>query len=156
MQFWNDLSDRERWVVVAGASVLVLGTMFLLLWTPISTWKENAAISARTAERDYELVKEAAMRRPASSASDEFDATTPTRNAILQSSEQAGVSLQFVNTLDDGSVTANASGVAPEQLYRWISVLEQSFGIAVSRADVAREADNPEALRVQLTLTRTS
>ena len=152
--FWSNLTDRERVVILGGLVAIGVMALFLLVYSPISSWREAAGERALAGERNLNLVREAAALRPQQDAIADVDSETPMRSAIPASSTEFGVSLNFVNPLPDGRFAANAGNVAPEALFNWLGALERDYGVRVVSADIAREPNEPEALRAQLVFAR--
>lgn len=153
-KIWEGLSERERIIVSGGALFLIAMVLFLLIWTPLTSWRANAADRASAGERNLNLVRQAAATRPEPGAQGNVDSETPMRSAIPSSSAQFGVSLNFVNPLSDGRFAANAGNVDPEALFGWLGALERDYGVTVVSANIAREPNQPEELRAQLVFER--
>jgi len=102
------------------------------------------------------MVRQAAMRGGSAQVSANADTQTPVRNVLSETASSLGFPLSSYNPLPDGNVTASVNSVGADQLFNWIGELERRYGITVVSADIAREADNPDLVRVQLTLGRSS
>ena len=152
--YWQNFSDRERLLIMVGAAIIGLGLFYLAVLSPLNSWRENAEQRSVTAERNYTMVRQAAMRGGGVQVSANADTQTPIRNVLSQTAERFGFPLSSYNPLPDGNVTASADGVSADQLFNWVGELERRYGITVITADIAREADDPDLVRVQLTLGR--
>ena len=152
--YWNGLTERERLVLLAGGGFLAIGLFFLMLWSPLMEWRESARQNIVRSEGDFRLIQQAASQGPASSQGGNVDTSTPIRNVISATAKQIGFPLTSYNPLPDGSVTASASGATPDKLFEWVLELERRYAITVLSADIARESDNPDMVRVQMTLGR--
>jgi type II secretory pathway component PulM len=152
--FWQNLSERERWLILAGGA---LGAVFLVLQliiSPILDWRNDQRQRMNEAKAVYELVAEAAPRGRAIASAAAASNTTPVRNAVTQSANAAGVSIVFVNTRADGAVDANIASASPAALYQWVQMMRNEYGVVVESADIARETGNPEVVRAQLSVSR--
>ncbi|MEM8772948.1 MAG: type II secretion system protein GspM [Pseudomonadota bacterium] len=151
--FWQNLSDRERLIVVVGGVLAGLLAGFQLIISPIFDWRADQHRARQEAEGLYRLVAEAAPRATRNTETN-VNTNTPARNAVSQTASAAGVNLIYVNARDDGAVDANAASVEPAMLYEWLLVLEKEYGILVRTADISRETGDPSKVRVQISLAR--
>lgn len=151
--FFQNLSDRERIIVMAGGVIFALVILIQLIMMPILNWRADQADRARDAQGLYRLMAEAAPM--AQSAGDtSVDNSLPIRNAVSQSASAAGVELVFVNARPDGAVDANITSADPTALYQWLQRARDEFGLVIISADIARENGNPSSVRAQLTFNR--
>lgn len=151
--FWQNLSDRERMLVMVGGALALVLIVTQLIIAPINGWRADQRQRLEEAESLYRLVAEAAPRAGAKAASD-ADLETPLRSAISQSSSAAGVPLVYVNARGDNAVDANAASVDPALLFDWLQLLNRQYGVVVASADISRESGNPRVVRAQLSLER--
>jgi len=154
--YWQNLTERERLIVTIGAAIIGLGLFFLAVVNPLNSWRDNAERRSAAAERNFGMVRQAAMRGGSAQVSANADTQTPVRNVLSETASSLGFPLSSYNPLPDGNVTASVNSVGADQLFNWIGELERRYGITVVSADIAREADNPDLVRVQLTLGRSS
>lgn len=154
--YWQNLTDRERLVVMGGAIIIGIGLFFMLIFSPLNNWREDSARRSVAAERNFEMVHQAAKSGGGNVSTDNVDLQTPIRNVLSETAGRFGFPLSSYNPLPDGNVTASASGVGAVELFNWVGELERRYGITVITADIAREADNPDLVRVQLTFGRAS
>ena len=137
MQFWKNLSDRERFLIAAAAVLLAIVVVVAGVVSPIVNWRADQQQALNQARGVYELVTQAGARgRVGASAS---QTSAPMRNVMTQSASAAGVSLGYVNVRQDGAVETNASPIDPAILFAWMQSLEREYGARVISADIARE-----------------
>ncbi|MEL7491306.1 MAG: type II secretion system protein GspM [Pseudomonadota bacterium] len=153
--FWRNLSDRERLMVTVGGAIVAVCLFLLLIVNPITSWRSAAADRATAAERNYAMVRQAAAKQPTTDVAADIDADTPVRIVLSQTTNQLGFSLTSINPLPDGNVSASANNVSADQLFAWIGDLQSNYGIAIVTADIARDTENPENVRAQITFGRT-
>jgi len=154
--FWQNLSDRERLLLLVGGIIVSLCLLILLVIGPAMSWRSASTERALIAERNYEMVRQAASQQPTSSPSDQIDTETPVRIVLSQTTSASGFSLTSINPLPDGNVSASASNVNADQLFAWIGDLQARYGVVVVTADIARDVDNPGNVRAQITFGRNS
>ena len=152
--FWQNLSDRERLLLIVGGVVVSVCLFLLVVVGPVTTWRSNAMLRATTAERNYEMVRQAAAKLPTAASIDNVDSETPVRIVLSRTTNNLGFSLTSINPLPDGNVSASANNVSADQLFAWIGDLQSQFGVSVITADIARDADNPQNVRAQITFGR--
>ncbi len=152
--FWRNLSDRERIVIIAAATFMGLGLAYFAVISPIVGWRSAAESGAVTAERNFELVRQAAARRPVGGKNENVDTETPARVVMARTETDFGFRLTQYNELPGGSVTASIDDVSADTVFAWISALEKRYGIVVVSANVARDNEDPSLIRAQFTLGR--
>lgn len=151
--WWMGLTARERLVILAGAGVLAALALLQLVFAPVVAWRAGAEKRALAAEENYRLVhRSASLAAPRGSEAAASEA--PVRNVLNETAAMLQIELTFVNALPDGSVDVQAGPVAPERIYELFSTLERTYGVEVKAADMARAADDPNAVRIQATLAR--
>ncbi|MEL6359785.1 MAG: type II secretion system protein GspM [Pseudomonadota bacterium] len=155
-EFWTQLSDRERQLIIAGAGVALFFVVVQFVVMPLLDWRKDRLAAAESAESTYDLVVEAASRKPVaqSSTASNPNASKPIRNVLSETATQSGVNLIYVNVRPDGAVDANATNVDPATLFAWFSSMEAGFDVRLLRADISREQSSPGTLRAQMTFTR--
>lgn len=153
MQFWRNLSDRERLLVIIAGVLFAIFIAFQAVAAPVVNWRAAQRRALDEAHSVYELVTLAGAQAAGAAAQD-GDVDTPARNALAQSATAAGVNLIYVNVRPDGAVDANAAGVSPEALFAWMQAVERDYGLRVVSADIAREQDQASMVRAQLTFAR--
>lgn len=151
--FWQNLSDRERALILAAGVIFAAFFIYVAVITPVANWRASQHRALERAEGLYELV-ELAAARSSGAAPTASDTTTPVRNAVSQTASSIGVNLIYVNVQPSGAVDATASLVEPAALYAWLQAMEQTYGVRVVSADIAREQAQTELVRAQLTLMR--
>ena len=151
--FWRNLSDRERMLILGGAVIFALFVLIEGVAAPVMGWRADQRRSLERAQNDYELVAEAAGRA-GGQATPSGDLDAPIRNAIAKSASASGVNLIYVNVRPDGAVEANAAQVDPENLMVWLQAVERDYGARVTAADIAREQADPTKVRAQMTFAR--
>ena len=150
-QFWRDLSERERLLIIVGSGFAVLFVVLQLVLSPTLSWREDQRRDMASARGLYELVAEAAPLGVASTATVSAG-DGPVRNVVSQTASSAGVTIIFINARGDQAVDVNIAAVSPDALFQWLSVLRSQHNIVVDTADIARETGNPEMVRAQLTM----
>lgn len=149
--WWNDLSARERTmlVIAAGLAGVLLVTFAVL--RPLSALSASATQRAISARSGYELTASAAALAGVSAPVTADDAT-PLRQAIISTASAAGIELIRIGTESDGQVEIQAAPVSGDVFFAWLSQMQSAYGANVAVADIARgEAGlvNPQILVLQ-------
>ncbi len=152
MQFWKNLSDRERLLIAAATVLLAIVVVVAGVVSPIVNWRADQQQALNQAQGVYELVTQAGARGGRGTSASQ--SSTPMRNVMTQSASAAGVSLVYVNVRQDGAVETNASPVDPAILFAWMQSLEREYGARVVSADIAREQGQAALVRAQLVFAR--
>lgn len=150
--FLQQLSDRERFVVLGGGGVIALLVLFQFILVPIFDWRSGRARAADSAENTYDLVVEAAARgAPVEQAG---DPSRPVRNIISETAQGASVELTYVNVGTDGRVDATVSNADPAAFFNWVATLEREHGVTVTTADITRERGATNRVRATMSFAR--
>ena len=134
--WWNDLSSRERLLVIiagvlAGVLLLSLGIM-----RPLAEWRASAASNANAARSAYELTAAAAAV-----AGGRDESATPSgslRDALVASTRAAGIVLVRIGSDADNRIEVQIEPVAADIFFAWLAELENRYGVTLSTADLAR------------------
>lgn len=144
---WNDLSDRERYVVSAGGVIFIALVFFQFLILPLLAWHADLRLRAADAQQNYELVLRAASSVAAKSEPGRGN-DMPLRLALTQTANAAGIDLVRVGAEADGQIEVQPARVDAQTLYDWLGVLRDQYGVNVAVADIAQEGDG--AVRAQV------
>lgn len=153
MNFWRNLSDRERLLIMIAAALFAVFVALQGIVRPVADWRADQTRALDEAQNLYALVTEAGARRSGGDPA-KSEAQTPIRTALAQSASSAGVNLVYVNVRADGAVEANIAAVNPENLFAWLQAVERNYAARVVSADIAREQDQASMVRAQLTFAK--
>lgn len=151
--FWQGLSQREKYFIIGGATIIGLFGLIQIIIMPIFNWRHERQRSISQAENFYELAVQASASS-SSAATIEADLTTPVRNVISSTAPSRGIVLDFVNARDDGSVEVSIGNISTDDLYGWFSDLEKKFSITLVSADVARSPEAEGTANARLVFSR--
>lgn len=151
--WWEGLSARERLMLQALAAIFVVAALWFLVAAPLSGYSRDAQRRALAAETNFRLVAEAAATG-GRGASTTADAATPVRTALTETALANDIAFTFINPRPDGSVEAQISAAPPERLFAMFAALEQTYGVRVASADIARVGEASPEVRAQITFAR--
>lgn len=133
--WWNDLSPRERaMLLVTGALAAVL-ILTLSVIRPLSAWRDGAAQKARSAWDAYELTV-AAASVAGEGAALVSGSGAPLRDALLRTAAAAGFEIIRVGSENNGQIELQLAPAEGEAFFAWIAELQGRHGIHVAFADM--------------------
>ena len=146
--WWNDLSARERVMLVTAAGLAGVLLVTFAILRPLSALSTSAAQRASSARSGYELTATAAALAGTSAPIAE-DGVTPLRQAVIATAGAAGIELIRIGTEADGQLEIQAAPVGGDVFFAWLSQLYSQYGASVAFADIARGEGglvNPQVL----------
>jgi len=160
IQHWyQGLQQRERQLVLAASTVIIITLLYLIIWEPIHKgiedqtqkyqtqvdiidWMQTAAIEVRT------LKASGASKRRTNNSQ-------PVTLLVETSAATAGLKpylTKLESTSDKGArVTIDAASF--DQVLLWLNTLQTQYGISVSSASLERD-DKAGAVNARMTLDR--
>ncbi len=146
--WWQDLSARERVLVMIAAGLAGLLLISLAVVRPLLDLRADAERRAQVARDDYELTA-AAAAVAGGGAQLSGDTQTPMRQAVIATAASAGIELVRIGAETDGQLEIQAAPVSGDIFFSWLGQLQGGYGASVAFADVTRgEAGlvNPQVL----------
>ena len=137
-------TPRERIVLAVGAGVLALFLLYLLVIGPARQARENAVARHAEAAETLGLVARATAAPRAATGSG-----APLRAVVSQSAEAAGVVIDRYDNAGDDLRVAIGEAPAPA-LLAWLTELREREGVAVTEAQLRREAGGGVSARLTL------
>ncbi len=138
--WWNDLSQRERTLILVAGGLAGLLFLSLMVVRPMMGWREDASRRAEQARDGYEMVA-AAAAVGAKAADPAPQASTPLRQAITASAVASGIELARIGAEANGQIEVQPEPVSGDVLFAWLRQLEMRFGVSVVFADMAGADD---------------
>lgn len=136
INWWNDLSARERVLVMIACGLAAALALSLLVARPLMNWNASSERKAMQARDAYELTAAAAaVTGPATSGA---AANTPLRQAIISTAGSAGIELVRIGSASDSQIEIQAAPADAEILFNWFADLERRYGVSVTFADMTR------------------
>jgi general secretion pathway protein M len=138
--WWNDLSQREKWLLglLAGVAGLFLLAQFGV--KPLLDWRAQSSLRAQQARDGYEMVTAAAAQGVAES-SESIKNQTPLRQALTQSAAAAGIDLVRIGAVVNGQIEVQPEELDGERLFQWLAALQSQYDVTVAFADMSRSSD---------------
>jgi general secretion pathway protein M len=154
---WQALAPRERVLLVAGVSAVVLTLLFVAVWEPLANARHSALQqrddARRTAERLEVIGAQVAAQgdRPAAPQGGGGSLL-----AVVDRAARAGTlntSPSRIQPDGDRAVRIWLDEVAFDNLLRWLDELENQHGVGLVSLDLER-ADAPGRVNARLTVGR--
>ena len=145
LSWWQDLSARERVLLIAGGGVLGVFFIYWGVFSPLMGWASRADARAQSAEAGYELViKAAAIGQSAQQSKQKM----PLYSAINRTAAQAQIEILRIGDVVNGEIEVSVGQVSAGQLYAWFGQLQRQFGITLIYADISRTTDETVSAQI--------
>ena len=142
--WWNDLSARERQLLMIGGAVVAFAVLFFLIIRPLTTYRQNAMLDYDRAVSTYRQVTIAAAA-PQEGALD----PAALRSVITSSAQASGIVINRISS--QGAVLdVSIAGTSPARLYGWIAGLEAQHNVHVQSAQLRPSSENGVTARLTL------
>lgn len=152
---WSGLAERERRVVGAGGVALGLILVYLLVWEPLATARQQRELGLQAARALAVQLEElaASAGRAGRTAIQGKDQSLL---AVVDQSRKASALTKPPSRLQpegDATVRIWLEDVPFDALVRWLGDLQTRYGVRVDNADIERES-GPGLVNARLTLMR--
>lgn len=151
--FWNNLTGRERLMLLIGGCVALVVLGYFAFLRPlvgyVSASEREVAAARATYERISAGAAEVTAARERGAANNQRTANVPLRVAVSRAARGAGVAISRIQPAEDGGLTVWVESVSSPLMYRWINQLANSHGIAPAKV-IAQKSATEGRLRVQL------
>ena len=158
-QWYQGLQQRERYLVLSAAVVIIITLLYISIWEPIHkgveeqtqryqnqlkilSWMQNASAEARAL-------------RASGTPSKRLNSSQPVTLLVERSAQSAGLR-KYVSKLEstsDKGARVTIAAASFDQMLLWLNTLQSQYGITVSSASLDRE-NKPGTVNARLTLNR--
>lgn len=148
MNYWRNLSDRERWLLGAMISLLLIAAIFFLAIRPVLQSKTRAERAQESAQTDLRLVQDnlALLSGGATSTT----GTQPIdRNGIYRMAQSNGMEMSKFQPEREGAMKITFDQVTSAQVFKFVLDTTSTYAATVSAAQITRKKDG----RVNVTIT---
>lgn len=140
-QWWDELSPRERGLMIGAAMLLVIGSLYWGIWHPLEQRLQRAEAGVHSQQQLLQWVGRQA------------DTLVRLRAAGPRPAASESVSLGQIVTSTAGRFDIRPSRMQPQgeklqvwidstrfdNLLRWLQQLQQGYGVTVTVADISRD-----------------
>ena len=146
--WWNNLSERERWIVGGGGTLTLLFLLYALVWHPFHTNLLNLRQTVAAQRQDLAWMRQAALEVKRLSASP-VTATARQGNPqslltlVDQTARAAGLGpvMKRIEPQGEDKLRVQFEQVNFDQLVRWLGSLEQEYGVTSASVSLDRQAE---------------
>lgn len=143
-QWFSGLSNRERLIVSGGAIVVLIMSVYLLLWEPLTIQRSQLQTSVQAQRTTYAWMQKAAIEvRQLSGKGDGIKNQSESLLGTINNTAKlklAGAILKRVEEDRQQGVRVWIEQVAFDDLILWLGQLQQQHGISVSSLVSERHA----------------
>jgi len=153
--WWSGLAERERRVVGAGGIALGLILIYLLVWEPLTTTRQQRELDLQAA-RALAVQLEDLAGVAGRAGQPAIQGKEQSLLAIVDQSRRASALTKPPSRLQpegDGTVRIWLEDVPFDALVRWLGELQTRYGVRVDNAEIERES-GPGLVNARLTLMR--
>jgi general secretion pathway protein M len=152
---YDALAPRERLMVAVAGAVVFVTLLYLLIWEPLVKAHEQRAEALDSARALATRIESAALLTQRSALGARVDRNTSLLAAVDQTSRSPtlGKAPSRLQPEGDREVKVWLEDVSFDNLLRWLSELENRYGIAASSAEIER-GTTPGSVSARLTLVR--
>jgi len=147
LQRYNELSPRDRMLLLVGAIIVLLYSGYQLIYQPLVAESLLLEQKIKSQQQAYQYLQQissevAALRERGISAAPELEGQSPMA-VIDSSSQQLEIKPTIKRLLPEGAdkVTLWLENLAFDKLIVWLAILETKHQLKVIQIDVDRQAD---------------
>ena len=157
-EWFEQLSQRERWVLIGGAVFVALLLLYLLVLEPVARARDSTATRLGASQRLFSslqhIAAEASVARAAGTRAPSA-AGGSLLSVVDRSSREAGIRQQVTRLTPEGQdrVRLWFEQVSFDRMIGWLAGLQQQDGVQVEQLSAAPQG-NAGYARVSVTLVR--
>lgn len=156
IQRWASLSPRERVLLVAGVATVLLALVYGFVYEPMLAESRRLQQQLQAQQQIHRHLQGVAQQAAQLRQAGEPSAVAPMEPAaaIADSSQQLGLEAYIVKRQADAAegVELELQRIPFDTLAYWLAVLQQQHGVAVTKLDMRRHAEDTALLDGKLTL----
>lgn len=141
-EYWQQLSPRERRMLIAMAVVVGITIIYFGMWRPLQNGIENNRKAVTEKIRQIKTMQQYVLESRELRGNPNARRTVTSGNSLLvtieQTAKQKRLALQQVKPEGNDGVRLNLENVAFDTVIEWIAQLEQQYGIWVDDISVER------------------
>ncbi len=157
--YWQTLTVRERTLVSAAVTLLVVTLVYFLAIRPLGAYQAESERSYSAALDQFQAVRSYANQLQATNR-EAGDTAVPQRpenlrTAVSNAARRSGVIISRLQPSEDGSLTIWAEKIQSPQLFLWLDTLSKAYAVGPSNV-LIQKTSIPGDLRVQLQFSDSS
>lgn len=148
MDYWKNLSGRERWLMGIMISLLLIMAVVFLAVRPVLQSKIKAERAQTSAQSDLQLVKQNLSLLSGGATS--TTGTQPIdRNGIYRMAQSNGLQMNKFQPERDGAMKVTFDDVSSQQVFKFVVDTTATYATTVSAAQITRKDEG----KVNVTIT---
>lgn len=153
-QWWENLSQREQWIVLGGTVATTILLIYAFAWSPFSEQKTQLWQEVERDQATIQYLRDAVPQlKQLRKLSPQQQQLQGSLLSVLENTARQGALANYPLQLQQGekeAVKATFSNVPFHIMLNWLRQLEKQYGVAVVQASVRAK---PEVGLVSATLT---
>lgn len=157
IQRWAALSARERYLLVSGLAVVMLGIGYALIYAPLQVENQRLRQQWQAQQQLQQHLQQVSQRVSAlrASSQDAPLAGGEPAQIIADSSRQLELHAYLqTQTTADGQVDITLQNMPFSKLLYWLAVLQQQHGLGLTAIDIQQTGAQAGLVNGRLTLTK--
>ncbi len=146
-QWFENLSDREKQLVIGAGIVFAIGLFFQLIWGPVNSRLDKAELAAKNKQTTLEWVNEKLTEYKQAKGNQKNVASGSLSQIVNSAARRANISLARMQPQGD-TLQVQIEEIEFNALIRWLAELTQNQGLTIEAIDIS-EADKTGAVRVR-------
>lgn len=153
------LQQRERQLVLAASTVIIITLLYLIIWEPIHNGLEKQKQKHQSHITNLEWMQTAASEvrvlKSSGASNRNKNNSQPVSLLVETSAANAGLKpyLSKLESTSDKGARVTIDAAPFNQMLLWLSTLQTQYGITVSSANLDRD-EKPGAVNARMTLNR--
>lgn len=142
--WWNNLSQRERIMILVAGGLTSAFILVQLIVAPALSTAQSARLNVDRASRNLDIVSslDAAPAGQTQHSQSRFDNPDTFRKIILESANNTGLRVSRVQMSDENTVIVQLDDATEQLVFQWLLELKQSSGAETTRATMTQTNDN--------------
>lgn len=157
--WYHGLQQRERQLVLAASTVIIITLLYLTIWEPIHQGIEDQTQKYQTQSDILDWMQTAAVEvrtlQASGAAKRKTNSSQPVTLLVENSAATAGLKpyLSKLESTSEKGARITIDAASFDQLLLWLNTLQSQYGITVSSANLDRN-NTPGAVNARMTLNR--
>ena len=143
--WWQDLSERERQLIMIGGGVVAAALVLFLVVSPLLSFRNEARADYTSAAETYRRVVLAAAAAGNEGTSD----PAAVRSVVTSTANRSGIALDRIAS-DGGVIDISIGNTQAARLYGWLTALEEQHQIVVRNAQI--RSSGTQGISARMTL----
>lgn len=129
-QWWFNLAERERQLLLVGAASILIGMLYWGIWAPLQHYRQASELRVKQLQQQFDWMQQQAplIHQLAQSKPSNNRRNIDIASAITLSSQTQKMALKRLQPQGDNALV-ELDIVNFDQLIQWLALLEQQYNI---------------------------